>query len=111
MAEGEHRLKQLQSQGGALPKEEVDAEETQIVSRWNHIPFSKLGETIRVPRGKERLEFTVLAFYQLEAPLRQGSMRGGLETRAVKVLPRVAEYNTPQMMDAARQSVPYNERE
>jgi ATP-dependent Clp protease ATP-binding subunit ClpA len=34
-----------------------------------------------------------------------------LETRAVKVLPQVAEYNTPQMMDAARPSVPYNERE
>ena len=48
MADGERRMKELQAQGGTLLKEEVDAEEiAQIVSRWTHIPISKLleGET------------------------------------------------------------------
>ena len=40
LADGERHMKELQAQGGALLKEEVDAEEiAQIVSRWTHIPI------------------------------------------------------------------------
>ncbi|NQU29123.1 MAG: AAA family ATPase, partial [Anaerolineae bacterium] len=63
MADGEHRLKELQSQGGALLKEEVDAEEiAQIVSRWTHIPISKLleGETQKLLHMEDRLRERVV---------------------------------------------------
>ena len=58
MAEGERRMKELQAQGGALLKEEVDAEEiAQIVSRWTHIPIAKLleGETQKLLHMEDRL--------------------------------------------------------
>ncbi|MFH2040687.1 MAG: ATP-dependent chaperone ClpB [Chloroflexota bacterium] len=63
LAEGEHRMKDLQTQGGALLKEEVDAEEiAQIVSRWTHIPVSKLleGETQKLLHMEDRLRERVV---------------------------------------------------
>jgi len=63
MAEGERHMKQLQSQGGTLLKEEVDAEEiAQIVSRWTHIPISKLleGETQKLLHMEDRLRERVV---------------------------------------------------
>ncbi len=63
MADGERHLKQLQAQGGALLKEEVDAEEiAQIVSRWTHIPISKLleGETQKLLHMEDRLRERVV---------------------------------------------------
>ncbi len=62
-AEGERRMKELQAQGGALLKEEVDAEEiAQIVSRWTHIPISKLleGETLKLLHMEDRLRERVV---------------------------------------------------
>ena len=63
MAEGERRMKELQAQGGTLLKEEVDAEEiAQIVSRWTHIPISKLleGETQKLLHMEDRLRERVV---------------------------------------------------
>jgi len=56
-------MKELQAQGGALLKEEVDAEEVaQIVSRWTHIPVSKLleGETQKLLHMEDRLRERVV---------------------------------------------------
>jgi ATP-dependent Clp protease ATP-binding subunit ClpB len=63
LAAGERRMKELQAQGGALLKEEVDAEEiAQIVSRWTHIPVSKLmeGETQKLLHMEDRLRQRVI---------------------------------------------------
>src|SRR5664280_1009046 len=59
----ELRMKELQSQGSSLLKEEVDAEEiAQIVSRWTHIPVSKLmeGETQKLLHMEDRLRERVV---------------------------------------------------
>jgi ATP-dependent Clp protease ATP-binding subunit ClpB len=59
----ERHLKDLQAHGGALLKEEVDAEEVaQIVSRWTRIPVSKLleGETQKLIHMEERLRERVV---------------------------------------------------
>jgi ATP-dependent Clp protease ATP-binding subunit ClpB len=63
LTEGERRLKEVQAQGGALLKEEVDAEEiAQIVSRWTHIPVAKLleGETQKLLQMEDRLRERVV---------------------------------------------------
>jgi ATP-dependent Clp protease ATP-binding subunit ClpB len=63
LADGERHMKELQAQGGALLKEEVDAEEiAQIVSRWTHIPVSKLleGETQKLLHMEDRLRERVV---------------------------------------------------
>jgi ATP-dependent Clp protease ATP-binding subunit ClpB len=63
LAEGERRMKEVQAQGGALLKEEVDAEEiAQIVSRWTHIPVAKLleGETQKLLHMEDRLRQRVV---------------------------------------------------
>jgi len=63
LAEGERHLKEVQAQGGALLKEEVEAEEiAQIVSRWTHIPISKLleGETQKLLQMEDRLRERVV---------------------------------------------------
>ena len=63
LADEERRMKELQAQGGALLKEEVDAEEiAQIVSRWTHIPVSKLleGETQKLLHMEDRLRERVV---------------------------------------------------
>jgi ATP-dependent Clp protease ATP-binding subunit ClpB len=63
LSEGEHHMKELQAQGGALLKEEVDAEEiAQIVSGWTHIPVSKLmeGETQKLLHMEDRLRQRVV---------------------------------------------------
>jgi ATP-dependent Clp protease ATP-binding subunit ClpA len=63
LADGERRMKELQAQGGTLLKEEVDAEEiAQIVSRWTHIPVSKLmeGETQKLLHMEDRLRQRVV---------------------------------------------------
>ncbi len=55
--EAERRLQELQAQG-ALLKEEVDAEEiAEVVSRWTHIPVSRLleGEMQKLLRMEETL--------------------------------------------------------
>jgi len=62
LAEGEHRIKQLQDDG-ALLKEEVDDEEiAQIVARWTGIPVSRLmeGETEKLIHMEERLHRRVV---------------------------------------------------
>jgi ATP-dependent Clp protease ATP-binding subunit ClpB len=62
LADSEHRLKDIQSEG-ALLKEEVDAEEiAQIVARWTGIPVSKLleGETHKLIHMEERLKERVV---------------------------------------------------
>jgi ATP-dependent Clp protease ATP-binding subunit ClpB len=62
LAEGEARLKELQTQG-ALLKEEVDAEEiAQIVARWTGIPVSRLleGEMEKLVHMEERLNERVV---------------------------------------------------
>jgi ATP-dependent Clp protease ATP-binding subunit ClpB len=63
LAEGERRMNALQAEGGALLKEEVDAEEiAEIVSRWTHIPISKLleGETQKLIHMENRLRERVV---------------------------------------------------
>ena len=63
LAEGERRMNALQAEGGALLKEEVDAEEiAEIVSRWTHIPISKLleGETQKLIHMEDRLRERVV---------------------------------------------------
>jgi ATP-dependent Clp protease ATP-binding subunit ClpB len=60
--EAEGKLKELQA-GGSLLKEEVDAEEVAaIVSRWTHIPVTKLleGETQKLLRMEEGLHQRVV---------------------------------------------------
>jgi ATP-dependent Clp protease ATP-binding subunit ClpB len=62
LAEQEERLKSIQT-GGALLKEEVDAEEiAHIVSRWTGIPVSKLleGEMEKLVHMEERLHQRVV---------------------------------------------------
>jgi ATP-dependent Clp protease ATP-binding subunit ClpB len=62
LAQAEKRLKELQS-GGALLKEEVDAEEiAQIVGRWTGIPVSRLleGEMEKLVHMEERLHQRVI---------------------------------------------------
>ena len=62
LAEAEGKLKELQA-GGSLLKEEVDAEEVAaIVSRWTHIPVTKLleGETQKLLRMEEGLHQRVV---------------------------------------------------
>ena len=62
LAEGEARLKELQTDG-ALLKEEVDAEEiAQIVARWTGIPVSRLleGETQKLIHMEEYLHQRVV---------------------------------------------------
>ncbi len=61
--EAEQRLQQLQAEGGALLKEEVDAEEIgEIVSRWTGIPVSRLmeGEMQKLLRMEDRLHQRVV---------------------------------------------------
>jgi ATP-dependent Clp protease ATP-binding subunit ClpB len=63
LTEAEKRLKDLQAQGGALLKEEVDAEEiAQIVARWSHIPVSKLleSETQKLVHMEDQLRNRVI---------------------------------------------------
>jgi len=63
LADEERHMKELQAQGGILLKEEVDAEEiAQIVSRWTHIPVSKLmeGETQKLLHMEDRLRERVV---------------------------------------------------
>jgi len=63
LAEGERHMKEMQTRGGTLLKEEVDAEEiAQIVSRWTHIPVSKLleGETQKLLLMEDRLRQCVV---------------------------------------------------
>jgi len=63
LAEGERHMKEMQTRGGTLLKEEVDAEEiAQIVSRWTHIPVSKLleGETQKLLLMEDRLRQRVV---------------------------------------------------
>jgi ATP-dependent Clp protease ATP-binding subunit ClpB len=63
LGEGERHMKEMQTQGGTLLKEEVDAEEiAQIVSRWTHIPVSKLleGETQKLIHMEDRLRQRVV---------------------------------------------------
>jgi ATP-dependent Clp protease ATP-binding subunit ClpB len=63
LADGERHMKDLQTQGETLLKEEVDAEEiAQIVSRWTHIPVSKLleGETQKLLHMEDRLRERVV---------------------------------------------------
>jgi ATP-dependent Clp protease ATP-binding subunit ClpB len=58
LAEAERRISELQRDGGALLKEEVDAEEiAQVVARWTGIPVSRLleGETQKLVRMEDRL--------------------------------------------------------
>jgi ATP-dependent Clp protease ATP-binding subunit ClpB len=62
LAEDEHRLKDLQTEG-ALLKEEVDAEEiASVVSRWTGIPVSRLmeGETEKLIHMEQRLHERVV---------------------------------------------------
>jgi ATP-dependent Clp protease ATP-binding subunit ClpB len=62
LSEAEHRLKDLQA-GGLLLKEEVDPEEVAaIVSRWTHIPVSRLleGETQKLLHMEENLHQRVV---------------------------------------------------
>ncbi len=63
MQAAEQRLQQLQSEGGALLKEEVDAEEiAEIVGRWTGIPVSRLmeGEMQKLLRMEDRLHQRVV---------------------------------------------------
>ncbi len=63
LADEEGHMKELQAEGGALLKEEVDAEQiAQIVSRWTHIPVSKLmeGETQKLLHMEDRLRERVV---------------------------------------------------
>ncbi len=63
MQEAEQRLQQLQAEGGALLKEEVDAEEiAEIVGRWTGIPVSRLmeGEMQKLLRMEDRLHQRVV---------------------------------------------------
>ncbi|MGZ6347875.1 MAG: ATP-dependent chaperone ClpB, partial [Anaerolineales bacterium] len=63
LADEEGYMKELQAEGGALLKEEVDAEQiAQIVSRWTHIPVSKLmeGETQKLLHMEDRLRERVV---------------------------------------------------
>jgi len=62
LSEAERKLKELQA-GGSLLKEEVDAEEiAAIVSRWTHIPVTRLleGETQKLLRMEEGLHQRVV---------------------------------------------------
>jgi ATP-dependent Clp protease ATP-binding subunit ClpB len=62
LKKGEQRLLELQQDGGLL-KEEVDAEEiAEVVSRWTHIPVSRLleGEMQKLLNMEERLRERVV---------------------------------------------------
>jgi ATP-dependent Clp protease ATP-binding subunit ClpB len=63
LADDDKRMKELQSQGDTLLKEEVDGEEiAQIVSRWTHIPVARLleGETQKLLHMEDRLRERVV---------------------------------------------------
>ena len=63
LAEREANLRDLQSSGGAMLKEEVDADEIAgVVSRWTGIPVSRLleGEIQKLLRMEERLHERVI---------------------------------------------------
>jgi ATP-dependent Clp protease ATP-binding subunit ClpB len=63
LAERENKLRELQADGGALLKEEVDADEiAKVVSRWTGIPVTRLleGETEKLLRMEERLHERVV---------------------------------------------------
>ncbi|HZW04233.1 MAG TPA: AAA family ATPase, partial [Anaerolineaceae bacterium] len=63
LTQAEKRLQELQADGGALLKEEVDAEEiAEVVARWTGIPVSKLleGETQKLIAMEERLHERVV---------------------------------------------------
>jgi len=63
LAERDHYIKTLQKEGGALLKEEVDAEDIAgVVSRWTGIPISNLleGETEKLIHMEERLHQRVI---------------------------------------------------
>jgi ATP-dependent Clp protease ATP-binding subunit ClpB len=63
LGESEQRLNQMQRDGGALLKEEVDAEEiAHIVGRWTGIPVSRLleGETEKLVHMEDRLHQRVV---------------------------------------------------
>lgn len=62
LAEAERRLQELQAQG-ALLKEEVDAEEiAEVISRWTHIPVTRLleGEMQKLVHMEDRLHERVV---------------------------------------------------
>ena len=61
--EAEEQLKQLQTDGGALLKEEVDAEDiASVISRWTNIPVSRLmeGEIQKLLQMEDRLHNRVI---------------------------------------------------
>jgi len=63
LADEEARLNQLQAEGGAMLKEEVDSDEVaSVVSRWTGIPVSRLmeGEVEKLLRMEERLHQRVI---------------------------------------------------
>ncbi len=63
LADTEARLRDLQSDGGALLKEEVDADEVAaVVSKWTGIPVSRLmeGEVQKLLKMEERLHQRVI---------------------------------------------------
>ena len=63
LTDDDQHMKDLQSQGDTLLKEEVDGEEiAQIVSRWTHIPVSRLleGETQKLLHMEDRLRERVV---------------------------------------------------
>ncbi len=63
LADGERQMTAMQAEGGALLKEEVDAEEiAQIVSRWTHVPVARLleGETQKLLHMEDRLRERVI---------------------------------------------------
>ncbi len=84
LAEGERHMTAVQAEGGALLKEEVDAEEiAQIVSRWTHIPVARLleGETQKLLHMEDRLRERVVgqeeALHAVSNALRRA--RAGLQ--------------------------------
>jgi len=63
LAEREAKLRELQAEGGAMLKEEVDADEiAKVVSRWTGIPVARLmeGETEKLLRMEDRLHERVI---------------------------------------------------
>lgn len=84
LAEGEKFLQQLQADGGAMLKEEVDAEEIAgVVSRWTGIPITRLmeGEIEKLIKMEERLHQRVIgqedAVHAVAAAVRRS--RAGLQ--------------------------------
>lgn len=84
LAEREKFLQQLQASGGAMLKEEVDAEEIAgVVSRWTGIPITRLmeGEIEKLIKMEERLHQRVIgqedAVHAVAAAVRRS--RAGLQ--------------------------------